>query len=97
MLLQGRSAWRIRLAHMSARVLMELALDMVWFNHSRLFRAAGWEFGDFRRESLVQFQWAWQMILTGKEATEIKTVRDAGDSLSSRSLQREALLGEAGN
>lgn len=91
MLLQGHGRLRLRLARLSARVLMELALDVVWFGHARLFRRAGWEFADFRRESLVQFQWAWQMILTGQDVPEEKVVRDAGESLSARSLRREAL------
>jgi hypothetical protein len=66
-LLQGRGRLRLRIERVRASILLELALDVVWFNHGRLFDAAGWNFSKLRRAARVQFDWAWQMILSGQE------------------------------
>ena len=91
-LLEGRGALRRRAAYAFARLLLEPALDIVWFHHARLFRAAGWSFKDMRRGSIAQFEWAWKMVLTGCEEAQSLPARDAGESLAARSLSREALL-----
>jgi hypothetical protein len=96
MLLQGAGAMRLRRAKLTARVLVELAIDVVWFQHGDLFRAAGWQFADFRQETLRQFAWSWQMILQGNAGEAVTKPQDAGESLGSRSLQRAALRSDIG-
>lgn len=61
-LLEGKSAMRRKSAYLLARLLIEAALDVVWFNHADLLRLGGCEFSDLRRETLVQFHWAWEMV-----------------------------------
>lgn len=50
-----------------ARITLELALDMVWWGHSDLLQRGGYGFGQFRRETIEQFDWANRMI-AGQEA-----------------------------
>lgn len=96
MLLQGKSALKRRAERILARVMLEAALDVVWFNHADLLRLAGWQFADLRRESLQQFRWAWAMIEGTEANPEPKqVVLGAGEGLSSRSLTRNALWADS--
>ncbi len=94
-MMKGFGPLRRRAAHAFARLLLEPAIDLVWFSHGSLFRAAGWQFADLRRASIVQFRWAWQMILSGQEVEVAPPARDAGEALAARSLSRAALWSDA--
>jgi hypothetical protein len=92
-MLQGRlSKTRRKADYLVARALLEVALDIVWFNHSDLLLLGGYHFSDLRRESLEQFHHAWAMI-NGKILNPAPGTKsqDAGESLSNRSLSRKAL------
>lgn len=89
MLLAGKHRWRRRAAFSLARWMLEPALDVVWFNHGDLLRLAGYAFADLRRESLLQFHWAWAMI-EGREA--IPEPRTVMDSSGMRHMARIAPL-----
>jgi hypothetical protein len=98
MLLKGKSAFQRKMAYLMGRMMLEAALDVVWFNHAELLRLSGYQFADLRRESLLQFQWAWAMIEGSEANPEPKAVihptpesspLDAG--LSRQSLSRKAL------
>jgi hypothetical protein len=78
MMLADKSSFRRRTEHLLARLMLEAALDVVWFHHAALFRLAGYTFADFRRESKTQFDWAWAMIdgtETNPEPKQLATAR----------------------
>ncbi|MEY3445221.1 MAG: hypothetical protein RLZZ519_3502 [Bacteroidota bacterium] len=97
MLLEGKSALRRKIAHINARIMLEAALDVVWFNHADLLRLYGYQFADLRRESLAQFNWAWAMI-NGLEANpepkKVAAAHDKNDALES-GLSRQRLSRKA--
>ena len=97
MLLEGKSALRRKIAHINARIMLEAALDVVWFNHADLLRLSGYQFADLRRESLAQFNWAWAMI-NGLEANpepkKVAAAHDKNDALES-GLSRQRLSRKA--
>lgn len=90
--LKGKSNWRKRSARAVAKILLELALDVVWFQHAKLMRLDGYNFSRFRLEAFQQFDFVWDLILTEKAMAEPITAHpDADDQLASRSLSRNAL------
>jgi hypothetical protein len=79
--------WRKKLAKQIARLLLELATDVVWYGHADLLRAAGHSFGSFRRDAIQQFESTWLRIEGQAKAAN-------PEHLSSKSLKREALWQE---
>lgn len=63
MLTERRSALRLRWIRWRHRILLELALDVVWFHHADLLRLAGYGFQTLRVESVEQFELVWRSIL----------------------------------
>lgn len=63
MLSSKYSAFRLRSLRWRHKVMLELAVDVVWFSHADLFRLGGYDFQSLRRESLEQFELLWRTIL----------------------------------
>lgn len=63
MLTQKKSVARLKWVRWKHRVLLELAVDIVWFGHADLFRLSGYDFQTFRLESLEQFELLWRTVL----------------------------------
>lgn len=57
---QMRSRWglRRRLETVCTRIALELALDLVWWDHSDLLQRGGYGFGQLREETLEQYYWS---------------------------------------
>ncbi|MFN8398082.1 MAG: hypothetical protein U0176_25925 [Bacteroidia bacterium] len=63
MLTNKRSPLRLKWLRWRHKVLLELAVDVVWFGHAELFRIGGYDFKTFRLESIEQFELLWRTIL----------------------------------
>lgn len=70
MMLSKKGSFARRAEFLLARIMLEAALDVVWFNHSALLQLGGYEFAHLRKESLAQLQWAWTMIKSETEDLE---------------------------
>ena len=96
MFLKGKPNWRKRVAKTTAKVLLELALDVVWFQHGSFLRLDGYNFSKFRNESFRQFDFVWDLILMENAKVDPKPNHlGACDQLSNRSLSRKALWSQS--
>ncbi len=94
-MLQGLAPWRRKAAHAIARLLLEPAMDLVWFEHGRLFRAAGWSFRDFRQESIREFQQAWALILSTADVTDVLLPQRSMEPAAPRKRMPEVIWSDA--
>ena len=72
------------LHHSFSRLLLEIALDVVWWNHSDVMRRGGYTFGKMRAEAIEQFDWCMGMV-----ANEIPIQNPKQIDPSQRSPERD--------